>query len=235
MLELYRKAVREDAEGFSADAIRDLTEAERVCDLEFIGAEVPRAITQSLEGVRRIAKIVRAVKEFSHPDLAEKAEADLNQGIASTITIAHNEWKYVADLTMDLDEALPPRSLLSRRRQSGGSQPDRQRGARHPAKAEGNRKGQIVVRTRTCGPFAEIAVSDTGTGIPPEIRTRIFEPFFTTKEVGAGTGQGLALAHSVVVKKHQGKIWCETEMGAGTTFFVHLPIGPACGAEEKRC
>ncbi len=102
-------------------------------------------------------------------------------------------------------------------------------------KLKGTGKGQIVVRTRTCGPFAEIAVSDTGTGISPEVRPRIFEPFFTTKEVGAGTGQGLALAHSVVVKKHQGKIWCETEVGAGTTFFVHLPIGSARAPEENRC
>ncbi|MFY9748942.1 MAG: HAMP domain-containing sensor histidine kinase, partial [Acidobacteriaceae bacterium] len=102
-------------------------------------------------------------------------------------------------------------------------------------KQRGTGKGQIVVSTRTSGPFAEIAISDTGTGIAPEIRTRIFEPFFTTKEPGSGTGQGLALAHSVVVKKHQGKIWCETEVGAGTTFFVHLPIGRACGAEEKPC
>lgn len=235
LLELYRKAVREDSERFSADAIRDLTEAERVCDLEFIGAEVPRAITQSLEGVRRIAKIVRAVKEFSHPDLAEKAEADLNQGITSTITIAHNEWKYVADLTTDFDEALP--RVLCYPGDVNQVVLNLIVNAAHAIrqKLKGTGKGQIVVRTRTCGPFAEIAVSDTGTGIPPEIRTRIFEPFFTTKEVGAGTGQGLALAHSIVVKKHQGKIWCETEMGAGTTFFVHLPIGPACGAEEKRC
>ena len=235
LLELYRKAVREDSERFSADAIRDLTEAERVCDLEFIGAEVPRAITQSLEGVRRIAKIVRAVKEFSHPDLAEKAEADLNRGIASTITIAHNEWKYVADLTTDFDEALP--RVLCYPGDVNQVVLNLIVNAAHAIrqKLKGTGKGQIVVRTRTCGPFAEIAVSDTGTGIPPEIRTRIFEPFFTTKEVGAGTGQGLALAHSVVVKKHQGKIWCETEMGAGTTFFVHLPIGPARGAEEKRC
>ncbi len=235
LLELYRKAVREDSERFSADAIRDLTEAERVCDLEFIGAEVPRAITQSLEGVRRIAKIVRAVKEFSHPDLAEKAEADLNRGIASTITIAHNEWKYVADLTTDFDEALPP--VLCYPGDVNQVVLNLIVNAAHAIrqKLKGTGKGQIVVRTRTCGPFAEIAVSDTGTGIPPEIRARIFEPFFTTKEVGAGTGQGLALAHSVVVKKHQGKIWCETEMGAGTTFFVHLPIGPACGTEEKRC
>lgn len=235
LLERYRKAVQDGAQGLSADVLGDLTEAERLCDLEFIAEEVPRAITQSLEGVRRIAKIVRAVKEFSHPDIAEKAAADLNQGIASTVTIAHNEWKYVADLSMDLDQALPP--VLCYPGDVNQVVLNLIVNAAHAIrqKQKGTGKGKIAVRTRTCGLFAEIAISDTGTGIPPEIRTRIFEPFFTTKEVGAGTGQGLALAHSVVVKKHQGKIWCETEMGAGTTFFVHLPIGPACGAEENQC
>jgi signal transduction histidine kinase len=75
--------------------------------------------------------------------------------------------------------------------------------------------------------FAEISIADNGTGIPGEIHTRVFEPFFTTKDVGKGTGQGLALAHSVVVKKHGGKIWFETEMGRGTTFFINLPFEPA--------
>jgi two-component system NtrC family sensor kinase len=235
LLELYRKAARGGSQGLSACVLRDLTDAERACDLEFIGAEVPRAIMQSLEGARRIAKIVRAVKEFSHPDLAEKAEADLNQGIASTIVIAHNEWKYVADLTTDFDGALPP--VLCYPGDVNQVVLNLIVNAAHAIrqKLKGTGKGQIVVRTRTCGPFAEIAVSDTGTGISPEVRPRIFEPFFTTKEVGAGTGQGLALAHSVVVKKHQGKIWCETEVGAGTTFFVHLPIGSARAPEENRC
>jgi two-component system NtrC family sensor kinase len=86
--------------------------------------------------------------------------------------------------------------------------------------------GQITVRTRRKDTFAEIAVSDTGTGIPESIRARIFDPFFTTKDVGKGTGQGLALAHNVIVKKHGGKIRFETEMGRGSTFLIELPIQP---------
>lgn len=100
-------------------------------------------------------------------------------------------------------------------------------------KVKDGEKGRITVCTRTRGEFAEISVTDTGTGIPEAIRTRIFDPFFTTKEVGKGTGQGLSLAHTVVVKKHSGKIWFETEMGVGTTFFVDLPIKAAQAAKEN--
>ncbi len=94
-------------------------------------------------------------------------------------------------------------------------------------------KGQITVGTRTRGEFVQISVTDTGSGIPEAIRTRIFDPFFTTKEVGKGTGQGLSLAHTVVVKKHSGKIWFETEMGVGTTFFIDLPIQAADQGKEN--
>ena len=85
-------------------------------------------------------------------------------------------------------------------------------------------KGTITVRTRTAGDVVEVSIADTGTGIPEEIRQRVFEPFFTTKVVGKGTGQGLAMAYGVIKEKHNGKIWLESEVGKGTTFFVQLPL-----------
>jgi len=90
-----------------------------------------------------------------------------------------------------------------------------------------NGKGRITVRTRMVEGFAEIAISDTGAGIPPEIQGRVFEPFFTTKELGKGTGQGLALAHSIIVNQHGGRIWLESEPGRGTVFLIRLPLAPA--------
>jgi signal transduction histidine kinase len=214
-----------------AEAARARAEAD--CDLEFLRAEVPQAIEQSLEGTRRVATIVRAMKEFSHPDVAEKTYCDLNQGIASTLTIARSEWKDVAEMASDFDETLPP--VLCHPGEINQVVLNLIVNAAHairerPEKAE---KGQITVRTRRRGEFAEIAVSDTGHGIPADIQGRIFEPFFTTREVGSGTGQGLALAHSVVVRKHEGKIWFETEVGRGTTFFIHLPIEPGRGRGGK--
>ena len=91
-------------------------------------------------------------------------------------------------------------------------------------KVKEGEKGRITVRTQTKGEFVQISVADTGIGIPAAIEGKVFDPFFTTKEVGKGTGQGLSFAYTVVVKKHGGKIWFETEVGQGTTFFITLPI-----------
>lgn len=233
LLERYRSAARDAAGTLPAQVVADLEEAERSCDLEFIAAEAPRAIDQSLDGARRVAQIVRAMKEFSHPDSAEKTASDLNRAIESTITVARSEWKYVADIATDFDETLPlvvcypgdiNQVILNLVVNAAHAIHD---------KFKNDEKGQIKVSTRTRGEFAEIAIGDNGTGVPENIRNRIFDPFFTTKDVGKGTGQGLAFAHSVIVKKHGGKIWFETEPGRGTTFFINLPVVPARSAKEN--
>jgi len=223
LLRAHRSAAREH---LPPAVVQALAQAEEQCDFAFIQDEVPHAIAQGLEGARRVATIVRAMKEFSHPDVADKIEADLNRGIASTITIASNAWKYVADVETDFDPALPPvlcypgdinqvvLNLLVNAAHAIEDKPGR------------HEKGRITIRTRRGGEGVEISVADTGVGIAPEIQSRIFELFFTTREVGSGTGQGLALAHTVIVKKHQGRIWFETRPGQGTTFFIQLPIRP---------
>jgi signal transduction histidine kinase len=87
--------------------------------------------------------------------------------------------------------------------------------------------GTIRVRTSREDSLARIDIIDSGSGIPETIRHRVFDPFFTTREVGKGTGQGLAIARSVVVTKHGGTLTFESEVGKGTTFTIRLPI---CGA-----
>jgi signal transduction histidine kinase len=88
-------------------------------------------------------------------------------------------------------------------------------------------QGRIAVTTLHAPPWAEIRIQDTGPGIPEHVRERIFEPFFTTKEVGRGSGQGLAIARSIIVDKHSGSIHFETETGKGTTFVIRLPLSGA--------
>lgn len=197
-------------------------------DVEYLFAQIPAAIRETLEGVERVTKIVRAMKEFSHPGGAEKMAADVNRAIESTVTVARNEWKYVAELKLDLDPSLPlipcfigefNQCILNLVINAAHAIGD-------VVKHQPETKGLITVRTRLAGDHVEIRVNDTGTGIPESARPHIFEPFFTTKGVGKGTGQGLSIIYGSIVKKHGGSISFETESGRGTSFIVCLPIAP---------
>ena len=196
--------------------------------LDFMIEQVPEALSQSAAGLDRIAKLVVAMKEFSHPSSGVKEPLSLSEIIDTTMTVARHEWRYVADLTTNFDPELPPVPVL--RDELGQVILNLAVNAAHAigdvVKAAPGTKGQLAVSTFHRPPYAEIHIRDSGTGIPESARARLFEPFFTTKEVGKGTGQGLAIAYSVVVEKHGGQITFETEMGAGTTFIVRLPLDP---------
>jgi signal transduction histidine kinase len=160
--------------------------------------------------------------------------ANLNRAIESTVTVARNEWKYVAEMELDLDPDLPDvPCLVGDFNQVVLNLVVNAAQAIKEGMPKGSaEKGRIRIETRREPDHAVIRVSDTGVGIPPEIRERIFDPFFTTKEVGSGSGQGLAIAHAVIVKKHRGKISVESERGRGATFIIRLPwmqAGPAEG------
>ncbi len=196
-------------------------------ELDYLRTEIRRAIEESLQGVERVAAIVRAMKEFSHPGTHEKTFSDINKGIRNTITVATNEWKYVATVETDFDSSLPLVSCLPGDLNQvilnlivNAAQAIADVIGKSPAE-----KGKICITTRQCEDSVEIRVRDSGPGIPEHIRHRIFEPFFTTKDVGVGSGQGLAIARSVVVDKHGGTLEVETEGGMGATFIIRLPIG----------
>jgi PAS domain S-box-containing protein len=211
-----------------ADFVTALERAVDNVDVDYLRNEIPKAIEQLLEGVAQVARIVRAMKEFSHPGQVEKAPVNINRAIESTILVSKNEWKYVADLTTDLDSELPPvPCLASEFNQVILNLIVNAAHAISDVVRDSNQKGSIRISTHRDGGWAEVRVSDTGAGIPEDIRAQIFTPFFTTKEVGKGTGQGLAISHSVIVKKHQGTIRFESEVGAGTTFVIRLPL--ECG------
>ncbi len=196
-------------------------------DFEYLQDEIPKAIQQSLEGVSRVSRIVSAMKEFSHPGGEARERVDLNRAIESTLTVSRNEWKYVAELQTDLDPSLPllpcfPGELnqvvLNLVVNAAHAIGDVTGGK------DSAHKGLIRVSTCVEDRDVVIRISDNGAGIPEAIRARIFEPFFTTKAVGKGTGQGLAIAHNVVVDKHGGRIELESELGKGTTFILRLPL-----------
>jgi signal transduction histidine kinase len=214
-----------ESSGDIASAARLASEAERAADLDFIMENAPPALDSSLEGLGRIATIVRSMKEFAHPDHAEKTSADLNQAIKSTLVIAHNEYKYVAEVETDFGEIPPVPCYLGEINQVVLNLLVNAAHAISDVVKDSGAMGKLTVRTRFDANEVEIAIGDTGTGIPEAAREKVFDPFFTTKEVGRGTGQGLAIAHSVIVKKHGGTLRFETECGKGTTFFIRLPVG----------
>ena len=210
-------------------AASNLTKFEAIAsklDLAYVLQEIPRAINDSLEGLQRTSKIVRAMKAFSHRSSGEKQATDINAAILTTITISRSEWKYVAEVDTDLAADLPlvPCVIDQLNQAVLNIIVNAAHAIAEVVKDGAQGKGRITVHTRRDGDWAEIAISDTGNGIPEQIRNRVFEPFFSTKDVGKGTGQGLALAHTVVVKEHGGKIWFESEPSHGTTFFMQLPL-----------
>jgi PAS domain S-box-containing protein len=218
---------------FPGQLVAGVVAAAKEADLEYLIEEIPRAIAQSLEGVERVAKIVRSMKDFSHPGGETMQAVDVNRALESTLTVCRNEWKYVADEVTNLDPDLPLVTCLP-----GECNQVFLNLIINAAHAIGDKlsdtsaeKGTITVATRRDGDWAEIRIGDTGVGIPEGSRSRIFDPFFTTKPVGRGTGQGLAIAHSVVTEKHGGTINFESQIGCGTTFIVRLPI---CGKSPQR-
>lgn len=200
---------------------------EEEADLSYLITSVPKSIETMGDGLARVAELVAGMKTFAHPDQKEKVMVDLNHALTSTLIIARNEYKYVADLRTDLVE-LPAvlchageinQVILNILVNAAHAIGDRVKG--------GEERGTILLRTRVEGETVLISISDSGNGIPVEVQNRIFDPFFTTKEVGKGTGQGLAIARSVVVDKHGGELSFETEAGKGTTFHIRLPIRAA--------
>ena len=196
----------------------------------FLKKQVPQALDQALDGVKRVTEIVTAMRAFSHPGQKEKMLTDVNDSIQTTLIVGKNEYKYVADLETDLGEVPLVMSFVGEINQLLLNLVVNAAHAIQDVVGTSGERGTIRVATRHEGSSVVISVSDTGCGIPEAIRDRIFDPFFTTKQVGRGTGQGLAIARSVV-DRHGGSLTFETETGKGTTFFVKLPLDGRSAAE----
>ncbi len=210
--------------GVTAAALQEVIQAEQSADLGYLMEEIPKALVQSLDGVTRVATIVRAMKEFAHPDRSEKMATDLNKALESTLTVARNEIKYVADVETDFEELPLVFCYGSDMNQVFLNLLVNSAHAIKDVVKDSQGKGVIRVRTHLEDNSVLISISDTGCGIPENIREKIFEPFFTTKDVGHGSGQGLAIARSIVVEKHGGSLTFDTEVGRGTSFYIRLPI-----------
>ncbi len=227
VLAKFQELLAAAKEGTLTEATIAATESAMArADVEYLLDEIPNAINQSLEGVGRIATIVRAMKDFSHPGQKEMADTDIHQAIESAITISRNEWRYVAEIETDFDPRMPLVSC-----QAGDVNQvflnlivNAAHAIGDVVGSNGGELGKITITTRVVDDWAELRFADSGTGIAEENRAKLYDAFFTTKQVGKGTGQGLAIAHSIIVEGHDGTIEFETEVGSGTTFIIRLPL-----------
>jgi len=223
----YRKlfeAVKDN--NVTPETIDQVSESIKAADVDYLVDEIPLAIDQSLDGITRISNIVRAMKEFSHPGGSERESTDLNKAIENTITVASNEWKYVATVDTQLAHDLPP--VVCYQQEINQVILNLIVNAAHAIESDRKDsetdKGTITIATKSLDDAVEITVRDTGCGIPDDIRDRIFDPFFTTKDVGKGTGQGLAITYKTVVEKHNGYLGVDSTPGEGTVFTIKLPL-----------
>ena len=224
--ELIAADVKETTSGASLFA--KVEELKEQVDWDYLKDEMPKALNQSQEGITKISSIVLAMKEFSHPGCKEKQQTDLNRLLDTTITVASNEWKYVAEVDKQLDAQLPMLPCLPNEMGQvflnilvNAAHAITEKMGKNPEGA----KGRITITSKALADQIEITFTDTGGGIPQQIGNKVFDPFFTTKEVGRGTGQGLAISHDIIVKKHDGTLDFISTEGQGTTFIIRLPYG----------
>jgi signal transduction histidine kinase len=222
-LQKYAKKLKEYVELHSDTAMHlppekaaALKEAAKVLQIDFLCRDIDSLINESLDGAERIKKIVQDLKSFSHIDEAECMMSDINAGLESTLNIVWNELKYKAVIKKDYGAIPMTFCNIGKLNQVfmnillNGAQ-----AIEH--------LGEIGIKTWEQGGSIYIAISDTGSGIPAEKKSRIFEPFYTTKEVGKGTGLGLSIAYDIV-KKHNGEIIIDSELGKGSTFTIKIPV-----------
>lgn len=221
-VELIEAAGNSGFEPVRVEAFQARTEKLKVRNLF---EQIPEALDDSIAGVGHVSRIVGAMKELSHPGSEEKSAVDVNRSIETTLAISTNEWKYVAEIETDLDpeieliEGFPGElnqvflNLIVNAAHAISDRTDEGQAG----------KGKIKLTSLKIEGGVRVEIEDTGGGIPSHIHDRIFDPFFTTKGVGKGTGQGLAIAHSVVVQKHCGMLSFNVVEGVGTTFIIELP------------
>ncbi len=227
LIEQYDALVEATAENPKfAEAIQQINQLADEIDKTFLIEELPGAVERSVDGNQRVAEVVQSLREFAHPSDEAKTPTDINHAITTSVSLARNEWKYEAEMVLDLAPDLPLVSCIP-----GAFNQVIINLVVNAAHAIGDlrgsdsaEKGEIKISTRQIEHDVEIRISDTGAGIPEDAQEKIFDPFFTTKEVGRGTGQGLAIVNSIVVDTHGGVIGFDTKEGKGTTFVLRFPI-----------
>ena len=230
LLEVYEKLLRsvEQQEEDHQKIITQIQQSAEEIDFEFLAEEIPKAAEQALAGTGRVAKIVKAMKEFSHPGTEKPVAVDINQVLETALTVSRNEYKYLAELKTDFARELPDVScFIGDLNQAflnlivNAAHAIEERG-----EGDDDYQGILSVSTRRRGENVQVVFRDNGCGMSEETKLKVFEPFFTTKPVGQGTGQGMALTHKFVVENHGGKVLIDSVLGEGTEITLEIPLTP---------
>jgi PAS domain S-box-containing protein len=228
-LRALTRALTEQLRKVAADAGMSIDDAiaalEEEADLEYLDESVSGSFERTLDGVKSVADIVRSMKEFAYPNDKTRSLIDINGLLSNTLTVSRSMYVAVANVVTDFGEVPPTMCFPGELNQVFVNLVVNAAHAVEKAnQTRGRPMGEIGIKTRLNGKMIEIEISDNGSGMPDAVRKRIFDPFFTTKEVGKGTGQGLAIAHSIIADKHDGTIDVRSESGKGTTFTVAIPL-----------
>ncbi|WP_277656588.1 ATP-binding protein [Seleniivibrio woodruffii] len=196
--------------------------------VNFIMSDTQDIFKECEHGFARVSGIINSLRDFSRIDIEEKlAPYNLNEGIRSTVTVAKNEIKYVADVNLDLRD-LP--DILCNGGEINQVLLNLIVNAAHAIEDSGEKKGTIDIATRLDLGFVVCTIRDSGKGIPAEYLGKVFDPFFTTKAPGKGTGLGLSISYDIIVNKHKGMLYAENDGGAKFTIMLPLKSG---SVEEK--
>lgn len=223
LLEAYESA-SDDAH---SQAHPELVALREKTDYGFLRQDINELLLESADGLDRVNRIVKDLREFSHVDSCEWQLADLHKGLDSTLNVIWNEVKFKAQVVKYYGDIEPIECM--------GSQINQVFlnliiNASHAVGSD----GEIILSSGREGDGIYIEVADNGHGIAPDIQNRIFEPFFTTKPVGMGSGLGLSLSYNIVIK-HHGRLTVESEPGQGSRFRVWLPLRQPQVGDASTC
>ncbi len=200
------------------DAGATIKKTQEDTDYAYLKTRMSQLIERSAVGADRMKKIIQDLKTFSRLDQSEYAEADINEAIETTLGIMTNEYKNRIEIIKKFGEIPPVECFIAKLNQVFMNLLIN---ACHAI--EGN--GEITIKTGIEDERVKIEISDTGKGIPDDVKDKIFDPFFTTKAVGVGTGLGLSISHGII-KQHNGEISVQSKEGEGTTFVIKIPLLP---------
>jgi signal transduction histidine kinase len=214
LLELV-KAYEDTAQSLPAEQRAAVDAVRKRIEIDYLREDIPSLLSESRDGLARVKRIVGDLRDFSHSDGGQWAPADLNQALESALNVAGNEIRYKGNVVKELTPLPEVVCIVAQINQVLVNL------LVNAAQAI-EVKGTITVRSGVTDDRVWLEISDSGCGMPEEVKKRVFEPFYTTKPVGKGTGLGLSITWEII-QRHHGHIDVQSAPGIGTTFRITLP------------